>query len=311
MELRQLKTFQITATSASFTQASVLLGYAQSSVTVQIQSLEKELGVALFDRARRSVRLTAAGEKLLVYANRLLDLAAEAQAVVSDQGRLEGSLSIAAPETICTYRLPALIRQFRDSHPDVRISFQPMLDRDIYFGVRNGVIDFGFLLQEPLQTDGLLVESLVKEPLFVIGAPSAPQAALARVSPADLEGETLILTENGCGYRHLFEREMAKAGVYATIRLEFNSVEAIKQCVISGLGFGFLPRVGVDREIAEGQLCALRWAKPFNVYTQLVYRKDKWLSQTMQDFISLCRNRLPGKSGINHPETNLRSGLIP
>jgi DNA-binding transcriptional LysR family regulator len=289
MELRQLKTFQITATSASFTQAAVVLGYAQSSVTVQIQSLEKELGVALFDRAGRSVRLTEAGEKLLVYTNRLLDLAAEAQAVVSDRGRLEGTLSIAAPETICTYRLPALIRRFRDTHPDVRVSFQPMLDRDIYFGVRNGVVDFGFLLQEPLQSDGLVVESLQEEPLLVIGAASAPQSALACVSPADLEGETLFLTENGCGYRHLFEREMAKAGVYSTIRLEFNSIEAIKQCVIAGLGFGFLPRVAVERELAQGQLCALRWARPFSVYTQLVYRKEKWLSTPMQDFIRLCQ----------------------
>ncbi|MEA4906502.1 MAG: LysR family transcriptional regulator [Anaerolineaceae bacterium] len=292
MELRQLKTFQVTASVASFTQAAVLLGYAQSSITAQIQALEKELGVALFDRVGRNVRLTDAGEKLLTYANRLLDLAAEAQAVVSENGRLEGSICIAAPETVCTYRLPAVLRHFRDSHPEIRLTFQPMLDKDIYHGVKNGLVDFGFLLQEPVRSEGLTTEILIDEPLLVFTSAADPLAASPRVRPEDLAGKTLLLTETGCGYRQLFEHAMTRAGIYSTVKLAFNSVEAIKQCVIAGLGIGFLPRVAIQRELDQGLLCPLAWETPFRTFTQLVYRKDKWLSPAMRQFARLSLDML-------------------
>src|SRR2546421_3651462 len=105
MDLRQLNTFRLVATTLSFTRAAAALSYAQSSVTAQIQSLEDELGVQLFDRLGRRVALTDAGLRLLRYADRLLDLAEEARAAVADGGDPLGSLCISAPETLCIYRL--------------------------------------------------------------------------------------------------------------------------------------------------------------------------------------------------------------
>jgi DNA-binding transcriptional LysR family regulator len=292
MELRQLKTFQMAATTLSFTQAAVLLDYVQSSVTAQIQALEEELGVPLFNRLGRRIQLTDAGQRLLWYADRLLNLAEEAQAVVSSQNKLEGSIAVGAPESICTYRLPAVLRQFRDCYPQVQLSFRPMLDSELYQQVRTGALDVAFLLQEPLQSNGLRVERLVAEPLLVISAADHPLAQLPQVTPADLKGETILLTENGCGYRHLFERSLTREGMYAVVKLEFNSVEAIKQCVMAGLGIAFLPQIAVAEQIKQGKLAALNWAEPVQAYTQMVWHKDKWLSLILSEFLKMSRQAL-------------------
>src|SRR5438046_264194 len=111
MELRQLETFRVVATQLSFTRAAATLDYAQSSVTAQIQSLELELGVRLFDRLGRRVALTDAGERLLEYAERLLSLADEARAALADGAEPAGTLTIGAPETVMTYRLPSVLRR--------------------------------------------------------------------------------------------------------------------------------------------------------------------------------------------------------
>jgi DNA-binding transcriptional LysR family regulator len=292
MELRQLKTFRLVVATGSITQTAALLNYAQSSVTAQVQALEKELGVALFDRIGRNVQPTGAGRQLYAYATQILDLADQAQAVVSGSGAVEGVLTIGAPETVCTYRLPAVLRQYRSQNPKIQLSFRPMLDIDLFHGVKDGSLDVAFLLQEPLQAKGLLVECLVTEPLLVICASDHPLAGRDLVKPSDLEGETVLLTENGCGYRHLFEQSISREGIYSVVKLEFNSIEAIKQCVIAGLGIAFLPQVSVQQEISAGRLSAVRWEKSFTVYTQLIASKEKWLSPALEAFMQLSRDLL-------------------
>jgi DNA-binding transcriptional LysR family regulator len=289
MELKQLKTFRMVVTTGSFTQASLLLNYAQSNVTAQIQALEKDLGVALFDRLGRNVVLTTAGKQLLSYSSRILDLADEAQAVLAGKGESLGAITLGAPETLCTYRLPAVLRQFRQQNPGVHVSFRPMLDVDLYYGVRRGELELAFLLQEPLHAGGLVVENLIREPMVVISAADHPLAAQPRVRPADLEGETVLLTENGCGYRHLFEQAVTREGMYTVIKQEFNSIETIKQCVLAGLGIAFLPRIAVETEISQGRLSVLNWETSFAVVTQLIYNQEKWLSPAATGFMNLCR----------------------
>src|SRR5664279_98355 len=121
MDLRQLKTFQTVAATASFTRAAERLDYAQSSVTAQVRALEDEFGVRLFDRLGRRVALTEAGARLLDYADRMLSLAEEAHLAVADLSEPSGQLIIAAPETLSSYRLPPLLKQFRAQFPRVRL----------------------------------------------------------------------------------------------------------------------------------------------------------------------------------------------
>lgn len=303
MELRQLETFRAVATGLSFTRAAAALDYAQSSVTAQIQALESELGVKLFDRLGRRVALTDAGERLLEYAERLLSLADEARAALADGAEPAGSLTVGAPETVLTYRLPTVLQRFRTQCPRVRLVFRPTPNAELLRAIGDGSLDVGFGLGEPMQSGGLAVEVLGAEPLAIVAPPDHPLAGAARVDPADVHRETLLLTRPGCGYRALFARVLAAAGVRAAGSLDFGSVEAIKQCVAAGLGIAALPRAAVVAELADRRLVALTWSgPPLEVSTQLLWHPAKAWSPPLRAFLEIAREARAGGSSAGHAE---------
>jgi DNA-binding transcriptional LysR family regulator len=290
VELRQLVTFRAVAAQLSFTRAATMLGYAQSSVTAQIQALESELGVRLFDRLGRRVALTDAGERLLEYAERLLSLAEETRTALADGAEPAGTLTVGAPETVLTYRLPGVLQRFRTRFPRVRLVFRPTPNADLQRAIGDGTLDVGFALGEPLQPRGLAVERLHDEPLAIVAPPEHPLAGAARVDPSDLQRETLLLTRPGCGYRAMFAGTLAAVGVQPAGSLDFGSVEAIKQCVAAGLGIAALPRIAVAAELADARLVALAWSgPPLEVATQLLWHPAKAWSTPLRAFLDIAR----------------------
>ncbi len=293
MDLRQLTTFRTIAQTASFSRTAETLSYAQSTVSAQIQALEEELGVALFDRLGKKVALTEAGKRLLGYAEKMLDLAEEARTVLADDDALSGTLTISAPETLCTYRLPAVLSRFLKRFPQVEIIFRQEYDADLQRPLQEGLMDVAFVMLEPFEAPNLVIEPLVEEPMLLVAAPGHHLAQLPSVSFGDLQGEPMLLTEATCGYRTLFERALAAAGVRSYTPMEFHSVEAIKQCAIVGIGLALLPVVAIEQELKEGSLTPLNWAgRDFQVVTQMAYHKDKWLSPALEAFLSVTREVL-------------------
>jgi DNA-binding transcriptional LysR family regulator len=289
MELHQLATFRAVAQTLSFTQAAAALNYAQSTVSAQIQGLEEELGVTLFDRLGKRVALTGAGELLLAYAERLLNLAEETRVVVSGQDGLGGALTISAPETLCAYRLPEVLRRFRSRFPGVKLVIRYGGAVDLPGQLGRGLMDVGFVIGEPLRESNLVVEPLATEPLLLLVQPDHPLARRPRLALADLQQEPLLLTEAGCSYRVIFERAMARAGVQAGAKLEFHSVEAIKQSAMAGLGVAVLPEITVAAELRRGQLARLAWDGHLPLVTQMFWHKDKWLSPAIRTFLEMVR----------------------
>jgi DNA-binding transcriptional LysR family regulator len=288
MDLNQLRTFRVLTATLSFSRTAQLLDYAQSSVSAQIRSLEDELGAPLFQRSGRRVQMTEAGRRMLQYSERMLALEDDARAALAGPQDYEDVVRVGAPESVMTYVLPGLLRRFQDMFPKVRLFFKPLVDADLYDGVTNGRLDFAILLQPPVRVEHLETRVLSEEPLWVIAPPGHRLARRRKVQAGDTAGETVILTDTGCGYRHLFEQELAKAGNYACQRLEFNSIEAIKRCVGLGLGLGFLPRFAVTAAVTRGELARVRWEKPFSAQAQLVWHKKRWPSAVGTSFIELC-----------------------
>ena len=286
MELRQLATFRLLATTLNFTRTAIALNYVQSNVTAQIQALEEELGVRLFDRLGKRVALTDVGERLFRYAEQILDLADEMHKVASTEEDIMGTLVISAPQSLCTYRLPKLLYTFRSCYPQVSVQFRPSPVADLRRLVSEGMLDIAFVLEEPVHSTQLTVKSLCLEPLYVIAMPSHPLVGLDHIKPADIEGETVLLTESGCSYRALFEHSLAVAGVKPATTLEFSSVEAIKQCVMLGMGISILPEMAISEELEQGKLAVIPWILPdAQIFTQMVWHKEKWLSPAFRAFI--------------------------
>lgn len=289
MEIRQLKSFVTVARVGSFTKAAEMLDYAQSTITAQVQSLEEELDNRLFERLGRKVVLTREGEKLLAYADQILKLSAEAREVLSGSAAPRGALSIGAPESLCVYRLPGLLHKYRKMYPAVEITLKIGTCADFIQWLRSNEIDVALFLETKMNIQDLIAKPLIYEPMAVLAGSGHPLARKEQIGLYDLQGEYLILSERGCSYRSAFEDMLNKAGVQPSSSLEFGSVEAIKKCVISGLGITLLPRVAVEAEVAEGQLVDLNWSGPdFNMTTQIVYHKDKWISPALQALLDLA-----------------------
>jgi len=301
MELRQLTIFRAVAKMLNFTKAATSLNYVQSNVTAQIHALEEELGVPLFDRlGGKQVVLTDAGRQLLEYAERLLDLAEEAQATVSMGGEPQGTLKIGATPTLCIYRLPQLLRTFRARYPRVHLIFHPSPGSELRDLVRTGSIDVAFVFEEAGRSGGPGDEPLAREPVWVLAAPDHSLVGREGVRPSDLAKMDLLLTEAGCCYRGLFERILSRASVYPATTLEFSSIEAVKQCVMTGLGLTVLPAVAVSAELSQGRLLKLPWMGPdLTVVTHVVWHKDKWLSPALDAFLSLTREMLATQKVVN------------
>jgi DNA-binding transcriptional LysR family regulator len=291
MEIRQLSTFRTVAELGNFTRAAERLGYVQSNVTAHVQALERELGVVLFDRLGRQVRLTLAGRRLLDYAGRILALADEASNAVNDTGA--GEVRISAPDTLCAHRLPALLRLVRSELPLVRVFFRPVSAATLRQQVWEGELDVAFTLEPSHPTTGLHVEALAHEAILLVASPEHALVGAAAVAPADLIGAPVLLTEAGCAYRVSFEQALAAAGVTLRETLEFSSVEAIKQCVIAGMGVAVLPAVTVARELSQGELAALNWVGPsLTMTTQMIWHAKRWCGPTLSAFLALARQAL-------------------
>ncbi len=294
LDSRQLLTFRAVASELSFTRAAGKLGYVQSSVTAHVQALEREFGVPLFERLGRTVKLTDAGVRLLGYADRLLALTEEARRAVAGDADATGTLMISAPDTLCAYRLPAVVHAFRRDYPSVRVVFQPMRSsKQALRAVADGSIDIALLLDEPVDAKGFVTDILAPEPLCVLVAPDHPLAGVKTIDAGRLSHMPTVLTEQGCGYRDLFERVLNEAGVSRGSSMEFASIEAIKECVKAGMGLTVLPRVAVSTELSAHELVALPWdGPPLEIVTQIVWHKDKWLSPTLNAFLNHARSRI-------------------
>ncbi len=300
MELRQVETFRAVAEELSFSRAAARLGYVQSSVSAQVASLEQEFGAPLFDRLGRRIALTDAGRVMLRYSGRLLDLAEEAKEAVADagvgSGEVTGTLTVSAPETLLTYRLPRLLALFHERHPKVRLSVRPSavgrLVGSMRRAVEEGSVDVAFVLDAPVEVSSLSVEPLLEESVSVIAPSNHALSSSTLVASRDLSGETVLLPEapeSGCAYRGQFERQLGVAGVVPPEKMEFQSIEAVKQCVAAGMGVSVLPSVTVNVELESGKLAALRWEEPFEVLTQMVWHEERWQSPALRAFLDTAR----------------------
>ncbi|MBA3823935.1 MAG: LysR family transcriptional regulator [Ktedonobacterales bacterium] len=295
MEARHLKTFRVLADTLSFTKTSLILDYVQSNVTAQIQALERELGVRLFNRLGKQVSLTDAGERLLPYANQIVQLLDEARHAVSAHQAPQGQVRIGAPESVCSYRLPSMLQALRQQHPLVKPVFCPGPVSELIQRVRRGELDVAFILDAPVQVDDLTACVLTQEPINLICSPDHPLAQSATLDVATLTKTPLLATETGCTYRTLFEQTVAEMGISIAETLEYRSVEAIKQCVMAGMGFAVLPHMAIRREVDQGLLVVLPWELPPAILAlQLIWRRDKWLPDAVQACIAVTKGQVWG-----------------
>lgn len=286
MDLTYLQTFREVALRQSFTRAAEELGYAQSSVTTQIQKLEKMYDVQLFERFGKGMRLTSAGEELLKITVQILDMYQQSKEKLSKQGG--GNLSIGTIDSLASYFLPPFIQQIRKQYPDLRIQLHPGRENHIVKMVKEGELDLGLILENKPSDSSLTWLTIREEPLVLIANPKHPLSQRDEINLNDLSYAEWIMPEDSCNYRIMLEKVLNLSGIPYSIGLELGNPEAIKRCVMTGSGISLLPKMAAIDEIRRGELIALPFTHPdISLNLQLVIHPKKWISQALREFIDM------------------------
>ncbi|MCY7755356.1 LysR family transcriptional regulator [Bacillus haynesii] len=290
MEIRHLKTFKTIVDIGGFTRAADYLGYAQSTVTSHVQAIEQELRKPLFYRLGKKMMLTEAGKHLLPYAAEMVELYEKARHIPENDQEPSGNLIIGASESLTVYRLPAILHEFTNKYPQVTVTLKSSTCWQLRDELKQGKIDVAFLLDNDRKENDLHVEKLVNEPMVFIFHKEHPAGQKALDDLTFTANETFLYTEHGCSYRDFFEEYLRQRGVIADHTMEFWSVEAIKQCVMCGLGVSLLPLITTRTDIEEGKLQGTL-VRDALFSTQMVYHKNKWLSPAMAAFTDIVRRK--------------------
>ena len=276
MNIFQLETFLKIAETKNFTSAGNILGYAQSTVTAQIKGLEDELGCLLFERLGKSIVLTEEGERLLGYAEKMLQLRREIFLEVPPSKEPCGIIKLGVSESLCYDVLPKLLLKYRKKYPKVDIQISFIYHDTFPAMLKNGALDLVYTLNPIIQEEGLLLLQKKRETLAFYASPKHPLAQKKSVSEADLKGVPLLLTGPNCNFRHMLLEDLKRASVEARVALETSSKEVLKQFAINQLGVAFMPEMAARPEVKADKLKRLSWkGADFEIYSQLIVCKDK------------------------------------
>lgn len=289
MEIRTLLTFIKVAEEQSLSKAAKQLGYAQSTVTMQMQQLEQELGVALYERIGRQIRITQEGHEFLTYAAHIVKTSQEAlQIGKGKQKAVSGSLRLGAADSIEEEWLAGALHRYRSRYPDVRIH------------VRSG--DTGRLTQMLLRNEidlMMTVDHLLNEPALIHACDKiqavhfavSPDHPLAGVSSPDLKtilSYPLLRGDLSSVCERNLEAEMAAAGLKPENWMEIENRKLILGMVRYGDGIALMPDDAVQKLADSGQLVQLDYELQGAVlWQQTLYHRNKWLTGAMNAWINM------------------------
>ncbi len=242
MDVRELRSFSVAARLRSISRAAELLDIGQPTVSTHIRKLEKELDAPLFDRVRRPIRLTLAGEKLLALAAPLVE-GVDSLTVSTHQAQTEGPVTVAATANLVSHFLLRAVEAFRDNNPLVRLRLRSRLRSEVITMVSQGEVDFGIVPgvdPDPALEFQVLFpyERLLITPL---NHPLLDELPLTSVEP--IASYPLIMMGPGTYTRSVVESEFRRKGLDFDIMMETDSLDLIKKYVGHGYGVAIIPRV--------------------------------------------------------------------
>ena len=289
MELRNLITFIHVAELGSFTKAAEQLGYSQSTISFQIKQLEDELGCLLFERINHTITLTEQGHELVSYAHQVRALTEDFKETLAKED-LRGHLHIVTPDSICEEMISAHYADFHRKYPSIYIRFSTGDSGNLLHMLDRNEADVIITLDHHLYNKDYVVAKEQKIPMHFVASSESKFAHRKGLSIKDIIEEPFVLTEYGQGYRRVFDRELAKKSLEITPVLEIGRTDIITSVIMENDMISFLPDFVTDELIASGKLCHLDVVDMnIDIWKQLIYHKNKWLSKSMKTFIEYIK----------------------
>lgn len=289
MELSDIKTFAAVARAGGITRAAEELNTVQSNVTQRVKALEAEIGTPLFERHSRGMTLTAAGKRLLPYAQKMTALSHEALLAARDDGEPKGPLAIGSMETTAAVRLPTLLADFHRRFPAVRLTLRTATTADLVAAVLDGVLD-GAFVAGPIEHADLFAVSAFREELVLVSARRWGSLAELRAGTPE-SGPTALAFRSGCTYRQRLEQIFVEFGWPSAARFELGTLDGMIGCVAADMGVTLLPRTVVERSAMNGSV-AMHTLSPSHarVETLFIQRRAGHQYSALGGFVSCLKN---------------------
>lgn len=257
MNLQQLRTFRVVAQQRSYSRAAQQLYLSQPGVSLQVRALEQSIGMPLFERSGRQLRLTEAGVALLDYAERILSLVDESQQALEELGNARrGIVRVAASTTAGIYIVPRALGGFHRQNPGVRLTLDVVNRFTVAERLLRDEVDVAVmgLIED---AHDLQVEPFLPNELVVIASPHHPLAQRKHIAVSELVNDTMLLRERGSGTRTDIERMFAQGKLVMRQGMELRSSGAIKQAVAADLGIAIIPLHAIELELLAKRLVTL------------------------------------------------------
>ena len=293
MNIDYLMTFLEIVRQGSFSEVAKKLSITQPAVSFQINKLERDLGVKLIDRGKKTITLTDAGQRLLRFAE-----AIERERTNLDQDleklrdEVTGNLVIAASTIPGEILLPPILGRFKELNPSICARVEVSDSVTVINGVREGDYDVGFCGVVP-EGKGLEYFKVADDEIVLIVFPDHPFARRKKVSLAEVSEEQLILREETSGTQLNIQSLLNKAGLGTENRpcnMVLGTTQAVVAAVESRLGIAFVSNLAIKKSLALGLVKEVKVEGiQLNRDFYCVYRKERVVSRLLSEFISFVR----------------------
>lgn len=289
MELKYLKTFKAILETGSFQKAAEHLNYAQSTITLQMQQLEQDLSVKLFEKIGRKMELTQAGKELIPYIDNILNAIQQMENYGKSNKELTGTLRVAMPEILLSYQMVQTLMQFRQHAPNIRLSLQSSNCYDIRTQVLNGSVDLGVHYDIGGYGDSVVTERLRQYEFILVGSLRLDEDEADFITQNQRKTLCLLADQSSYYYKK-FNEYLEEYDIALDNEVDLISTEAIKQLVKGNLGIAYLPRFTIEEELNAGIVREIPTAiRDKQIGTVCNYHKNKWITPAMELFLQLLR----------------------
>lgn len=292
MDIRNLTTFIYVAELNSFTKAAEKLGYSQSTVSFQIKQLEAELDTLLFERINHTVALTEKGRSVLKYAHQINELTRTLKETVQEERAAGGHVRLAMADSLCDSLLGEGFLSFRKKYPGISLKITAAVTEEMFRLMDHNEADVILTLDNHIYNTEYVIVREEKIGMHFVAGIGNPLAGLESILVEELVGQPFILTEKGMSYRRLMDEKLAGMSLEIQPVLEIGSAGLICSLVEQGVGISFLPDYVTEKGISSGKMTYLRVSDfEIEIWKQLLYHRDKWVSPQMESVIQYCVNR--------------------
>ena len=288
--LRQLEVFETITRLGSFTRAAEELCVTQPTVSMQIKKLTDAIGLPLFEQIGKKMYLTEAGRELHQACHGIFEHLTQFEMIAADMKGLKAGKLRLAVVTTAEYFAPRLLGMFCQQYPEIEVSLEVSNRKHILDRLANNMDDL-YILDLPPESDEIIVQSFLQNPLVVLASANHPLANKKKITLERIAEEPFIFRENGSGTRIETENFVAKQGLKLKTRMTLGSNEAIKQAILGGLGVSVLSRHTLTLDSHKDQLAILDVnGFPINCQWHYAYPSGKKLSIVAQTFLAYLQN---------------------